>query len=199
MGVGIPLSKGTYIESQNPNDAKYFNDTQPWASVAEVLAGIPIGERHIGLPVNIDKVEYKFKEGIEDADLVLKDPIITFFFTETVGENVLTGDVLYLKNDGKYYKSSNLDVVKSKGILLIATEDITTDSLGKLSKTGVHTDVLTEEFDIGSLVFLGANGDYISELEAISLLPTNVMRVIGQINSSGKLDFTPGESFIEVI
>lgn len=198
MGAGIPLSKGTYIESQNPNDAKYFNDTQPWTSVAEVLAGIPIGERHIGLTVNIDKVEYWFKEGIADADLVLNQPEAKDFQIETVGESVLTGDVLYLKNDGKYYKSSNLDVVKSKGILLIATEDIRIDTLGKLSKTGVHTDVLTG-FDIGSLVFLGANGDYISELAAISLLPTNVMRVIGQINSSGKLDFTPGESFIEVI
>ena len=72
MGVGIPLSKGTWVESQNPNDAKYFNDTQPWTSVAEVLAGIPIGERHIGLPVNIDKVEYCFKEGIEDSHLILK-------------------------------------------------------------------------------------------------------------------------------
>ena len=75
MGAGIPLSKGTWVESQNPNDAKYFNDTQPWASVAEVLAGIPVGERHIGLTVNVDKVEFCFKEGIEDADLVLKDSV----------------------------------------------------------------------------------------------------------------------------
>ena len=116
---------------------------------------------------------------------------------ETVGESVLTGDVLYLKDDSKYYKSSNLDVVKSKGILLIATEDIAIDSLGKLSKTGVHTGVLTG-FDIGSLVFLGENGDYISELAAISLLPTNVVRMIGQINSLGKLDFTPDPTFIEL-
>ena len=116
---------------------------------------------------------------------------------ETVGESVLTGDVLYLKDDSKYYKSSNLDVVKSKGILLIATEDIAIDTTGKLSKTGVHTDVLTG-FDIGSLVFLGANGDYISELAAISLLPTNVVRMIGQINSLGKLDFTPDPTFIEL-
>ena len=75
MGVGIPLSKGTWVGSQNPNDAKYFNDTQPWASVAEVLVGIPIGERHIGLTVNVDKVEFWFKEGIEDADLVLKSSV----------------------------------------------------------------------------------------------------------------------------
>jgi hypothetical protein len=185
----------------------------PYASVAEALAALNTYSRPMGMPIYVieDGTQdaagnfitgtvqtYSFTGDITDANLVLKEDNKDNQI-ETVGESVLTGDVLYLKDDSKYYKSSNLDVVKSKGILLIATEDITTDSLGKLSKTGVHTDVLTEEFDIGSLVFLGANGDYISELEAISLLPTNVMRVIGQINSSGKLDFTPGESFIEVI
>ena len=74
MGAGVPLSKGTWVGSQNPNDAKYFNDTQPWGSVAEVLAGIPIGERHVGLLVNVDKVEYTFKDGIEDIDLVINQP-----------------------------------------------------------------------------------------------------------------------------
>ena len=93
-----------------------------------------------------------------------------------------------------YNPSFNL---KSKGILLIATEDILSNTVGKLSKTGVFTDVLTG-FDIGSLIFLGANGDYISQLAAISLLPTNVVRMIGQINSSQKLDFTPGSTYIEL-
>ena len=72
MGAGVPLSKGTWVGSQNPNDAKYFNDTQPWGSVAEVLAGIPIGERHIGLTVNVDKSEFWFQQGINDSDLILK-------------------------------------------------------------------------------------------------------------------------------
>jgi hypothetical protein len=83
MGGGVPLSKGTWVGSQNPNDAKYFNDTQPWASIEEVLAGIPIGERHIGLPVNVNKVEYTFKDGIEDADLVINQPEAPDF-SETV-------------------------------------------------------------------------------------------------------------------
>lgn len=83
MGAGIPLSKGTWIGSQNPNDAKYFNDTQPYSNVAEVLSLIPISERHIGLTVNVDKVEYTFKDGIEDADLVINQPEAPNF-SETV-------------------------------------------------------------------------------------------------------------------
>lgn len=83
MGAGIPLSKGTWIGSQNPNDAKYFNDTQPYSNIAEVLSLIPISERHIGLTVNVDKVEYKFKDGIEDADLVINQPEVPDF-SETV-------------------------------------------------------------------------------------------------------------------
>jgi hypothetical protein len=183
----------------------------PYASVAEALAALNTYSRPMGMPIYVieDGTQdaagnfitgtvqtYSFTGDITDANLVLKEDNKDNQI-ETVGESVLTGDVLYLKDDSKYYKSSNLDVVKSKGILLIATEDIAIDSLGKLSKTGVHTDVLTG-FDIGSLVFLGANGDYISELAAISLLPTNVVRMIGQINSLGKLDFTPDPTFIEL-
>jgi hypothetical protein len=182
-----------------------------YSSVAEALAALDTYSRAMGMPIYViaDGTQdaagnyitgtvqtYSFTGGITDANLVLKEDNKDNQI-ETVGESVLTGDVLYLKDDSKYYKSSNLDVVKSKGILLIATEDIAIDSLGKLSKTGVHTDVLTG-FDIGSLVFLGANGDYISELAAISLLPTNVVRMIGQINSLGKLDFTPDPTFIEL-
>ena len=77
MGVGIPLSKGTWVGSQNPDVAKYFNDTQPWSSVTEVLTGIPIGERHIGLTVNVDKVEFWFKEGIQDVNLILKQKLVS--------------------------------------------------------------------------------------------------------------------------
>ena len=182
-----------------------------YSSVAEALAALDTYSRAMGMPIYViaDGTQdaagnyitgtvqtYHLTGGITDANLVLKEDNKDNQI-ETVGESVLTGDVLYLKDDSKYYKSSNLDVVKSKGILLIATEDIAIDSLGKLSKTGVHTDVLTG-FDIGSLVFLGANGDYISELAAISLLPTNVVRMIGQINSLGKLDFTPDPTFIEL-
>ena len=182
-----------------------------YASVAEALSALDTNSRAMGMPIYVieDGTQdaagnfitgtvqtYHFTGGITDANLVLKEDNKDNQI-ETVGESVLTGDVLYLKDDSKYYKSSNLDVVKSKGILLIATEDIAIDSLGKLSKTGVHTDALTG-FDIGSLVFLGANGDYISELAAISLLPTNVVRMIGQINSLGKLDFTPDPTFIEL-
>ena len=183
----------------------------PYASVSAALSALGTNSRPMGMPIYVieDGTQdaagnfitgtvqtYSFTGDITDANLVLKEDNKDNQI-ETVGESVLTGDVLYLKDDSKYYKSSNLDVVKSKGILLIATEDIAIDSLGKLSKTGVHTDVLTG-FDIGSLVFLGANGDYISELAAISLLPTNVVRMIGQINSLGKLDFTPDPTFIEL-
>lgn len=73
MGQGIPLSKGTYIEAGLPNDAKYFNDTVPYASVAEVNSVIPLTDRHQGLVVNIAGVEYWYKDGTADNQLIVKE------------------------------------------------------------------------------------------------------------------------------
>lgn len=79
MSNGIPLSIGTRITSQSPNDAKYFNDLVPYSSVAEVLSLIPISERHIGLTVNVDKSEFWFQQGIDDSHLILKEKHLTEF------------------------------------------------------------------------------------------------------------------------
>ena len=99
MGAGVPLSKGTWVGSQNPNDAKYFNDTQPWGSVAEVLAGIPIGERHVGLLVNVDTDEYTFETGIEDANLVLYNTINSKINKEPTGSSIILNVVKISSSD----------------------------------------------------------------------------------------------------
>lgn len=73
MGAGIPLSKGTYIEAGLPNDAKYFNDTVPYANVAEVNSVIPVADRHQGLVVNVAGVEYWYKDGTANNQLIVKE------------------------------------------------------------------------------------------------------------------------------
>jgi len=72
MGAGIPLSKGTYIEAGLPNNAKYFNDTLPYVSTVQVNQILPKTDRHIGLVVNINSIEFWYKDGVEDEDLIEK-------------------------------------------------------------------------------------------------------------------------------
>jgi hypothetical protein len=66
------MSKGFWVGSANPSDAKYFNDTVPYASVLEVNQTIPLADRHIGLTVNIATDEYHYENGVADVDLVVK-------------------------------------------------------------------------------------------------------------------------------
>jgi len=71
LGDNIKLGLGL------PNDARYYNTTtnKPWTGVTEVnsaLLGGVGGVRYSGLTVNIGGVEYWYKDGIGDGDLILK-------------------------------------------------------------------------------------------------------------------------------
>lgn len=68
--MAINLSDSIRIGQQKPIDDKYFNGLAPYVDIAQVLLLIPATQRHIGLKVNINKIEYWFKDGILDSDLV---------------------------------------------------------------------------------------------------------------------------------
>jgi len=52
-------------------DARYLNVNTPWSSCAAAIAGIPT-YRYPGLTININNVEWWWKDGIGDGDLVQK-------------------------------------------------------------------------------------------------------------------------------
>ena len=70
--TGIELSAGIVVGSNKPIDAKYG----PYASTAAALAAIGSALRHKGLTVGIEAsgavVEYWFRDGVANADLVEK-------------------------------------------------------------------------------------------------------------------------------
>jgi hypothetical protein len=70
--MAISLTDNIRIGQQKPIDDKYFNGYNPYTSIAEVNSLILIDVRHKGLTVNISGVEYWYKDGIEDEDLVIK-------------------------------------------------------------------------------------------------------------------------------
>lgn len=55
-----------------PVDAKFMNGNVPYTSIAEANSILNIGIRHPLLAVNINNVEYHYKDGITDAHLVIK-------------------------------------------------------------------------------------------------------------------------------
>jgi len=71
--MAIGLNDNIYVNAGKPSDPKNLNTSnQPYANVAEVLTQIPLSLRPPGLTVNIQGVEYWFKDGVGDSDLVVK-------------------------------------------------------------------------------------------------------------------------------
>ena len=74
--MSIKLSDSIRVGQQKPLEDKYFNELVPYTSITQVNTLLPKAVRHIGLTVNINGEEYWYKDGIEDANLVLKVPNI---------------------------------------------------------------------------------------------------------------------------
>lgn len=71
--MAIGLNDNIKIEAGKPGDAKYLNPLNtPYSSINEVNTTIPVPQRHVGLTVNINNVEYWYKLGVTDTNLVLK-------------------------------------------------------------------------------------------------------------------------------
>ena len=89
--MAIILDDGLKVGQQKPVDSKYFNDLVPYASVAEANTILTAGVRHIGLTVNIAGVEYWYKDGISDNDLVIKSSENTNTYTIKYVDSAATG------------------------------------------------------------------------------------------------------------
>lgn len=63
------------------NDEPLDSKRGPWESVAAAYAGVPVAERDQGLTVVVlvtgKAVEYWWKDGVQDADLIPKDNSFT--------------------------------------------------------------------------------------------------------------------------
>jgi hypothetical protein len=74
MALEIPFS--VKITNPLPVIATYMNGNIPFVSTIEANAATA-GVRHIGMTVNINNVEYSYKNGILDQDLVIKNSDIS--------------------------------------------------------------------------------------------------------------------------
>ena len=92
--MSIKLSDSIRVGQQKPLEDKYFNELVPYTSTSQVNTLIPKAVRHIGLTVNINKEEYRYKDGIEDSNLVLK---------------ITNSDIYDLKNQEQDDRLENLE------------------------------------------------------------------------------------------
>lgn len=108
----------------------------------------------------------------------------------TAGENLVAGNLCYLKSDGKYWKAGNGSVTTSSTKLLMANATINADATGEFIAYGQFT---TSGLVAGSNYFVGTAG-------AITTTPPttedSVTRPIGTALSTTVLEFNPDVTWL---
>lgn len=70
--MGIIINDNYQVNVGKPIDSKYLNGQAPWASISAANAGIPLAYRYTGLTVNVLGIEYWYKLGTADINLIEK-------------------------------------------------------------------------------------------------------------------------------
>lgn len=88
----ILRSDNLFIAAPKPVDNRYDNNGQGYIDVAAVNAAIIQSYRYIGLTVNIQGVEYWYRDGTGDGDLIAKDYSSTItHVVDDVNNGILVG------------------------------------------------------------------------------------------------------------
>lgn len=106
--------------------------------------------------------------------------------TATAGENLVAGNLCYLKSDGKYWKADNSAAATASTNLLMANGTINANNTGEFIMYGQFT---TAGLTAGSVYFVGTAG------AITTTTPTTqdyVIRPVGTALSTTVLLFTPG-------
>lgn len=171
--MSIQLNENIKIASPNPIDGRYFSPIviagrqQPYTGVTHVNSLLDIGQdRYSGLTVNINSVEYWYKDGITDTDLIIKkydqgDVIDDFisgvtnlgFFSGKTGIQTLNISTPLFGYEGRYESLYNYYYRDGDGIVRIGTpgDDIPKRGYVKTSSP-IRSFVWNERVDDGERV-----------------------------------------------
>jgi len=119
---------------------------------------------------------------------------IIFAESLVAGESVTTGQVCYLKSDGKYWKAKADAVGTTQGRLVVANASISADATGQFITLGEY---FTTGLTVGSEYYISAG-----TAGAITTTKPSTtgqfVRSIGYAKSSTVLSFYPSNTYIEV-
>ena len=112
-------------------------------------------------------------------------------FNGVAGENLILGDVCYLKSDGKFWKSDAGDSVSVKGMLTMSTDSITATASGTFLKQGFIRDD-SWDWVVGGNIYPIAGGGSPTQIEPCpDHFAGKLVRGVGSAYSSDVLWFEP--------
>jgi len=128
--MAINLNDNIAVLGAKPTDARYLDNLTPYADVNAVNTAIAANKRYTGLTVNVGGVEYWYKDGILDGNLVQKESnIATVGLTGAtngltkVGQDVILGGAL----------TGSTEICGASNTLNLGTAGSTLASLGAIT------------------------------------------------------------------
>lgn len=113
--------------------------------------------------------------------------------TLTAGESVVSGDLCYLKDDGKMWKADADAEATADTMLGLATASISADATGNFLIKGRHT---TSGLTVGALQYVSTTAGALTETAPSA--SGDIVRIAGSAISATVLYFDPDKTFIEV-
>lgn len=186
--MAIILNDNIKINAGKPSESKYLTTTNTaYPSNAAVNIAIPISERYVGLTVNVNNIEFWYKEGVADGDLIEKKydtPLPTSdyvtgatnigYFSGYTGVQTLPIDHLTNSDyDGNYYSVYNYYYRDTDGVVRVG---IPTDGIprrGYVKTSGLIKSWIWNEY-------LGG-----SDLLGWILIDGDISKLIGTFQYSG--------------
>lgn len=186
--MAITLNDNIKINAGKPIDNKYLSPLNTaYSSISAVNTAIPIGERYLGLTVNINNVEYWYKDGVTDINLVEKkyntvipegDYItggtnIGYFSGKTGIQTLPINHLVENDFDGNYESLYNSYYRDVNGIIQVGIPSDGIERRGYVKSTGLIKSWIWNEYT-GSSNMLGW-----------ILIDGNIKNLIGTFQSNG--------------
>ena len=170
--MAIILGDNIQINGPLAVDSRYLNDLVPYTSVSGANSTIVSGVRYIGLTVNVGGVEYWYKDGIGDGDLVIKTMGGTGTLTGATNGIILTNSGTTVALGGSLISDTTIDASGNSFNLTNIKEFQVSSGLSTIF--GIDNTGLIFSFSGGSIGFednggLKYGGDYSSGFTAQSL------------------------------
>jgi len=112
--------------------------------------------------------------------------------TIIVGENVVSGNIVYLNTDGKYWKADSSAEATSSTELRLVNETILADASGEAIIRGQWEGLL---LSTGSTYWLSTGGNFLTTQPSGN---GDIVRYIGTALNNNILEFNPDELFVEI-
>lgn len=197
--MAIILNDNIKVQAPKPSEFRYFHpDNRPWVDLSEVTTTIPMVERHIGLTVNIDEVEYWFQTSINDGDLVIKQSEVDLNLQSVLDNGstaiAATPSVINLRNyDLSVDYPGTYTVAPYAGVSMnLKIGKLALESLGQLTTTKPFANTVIGDFAMRYNT--GSNGcTVIGYNAAQKLLSGNSNIAIGVQSMQGSSSATASE------